>query len=217
MEAGVYERLVVIMRLMAERDMAAVFMLYNEFGAPIAAAVRRHLAAVGVQAAPRDEVDGLVIEACLELYDCAPAWDPNGGALPWTWAERRLRTMVSRMVGQHADDIDEAVADVAEAPLTSAADEPDPLDVLRRSPARLCSLLADAMAAVGSDRDGRLLLEVGLQQSLGDPSPAHTVGARFGMQPAAVRQAVKRMKDKLRALAAVDDRYADLAAFALLA
>ncbi len=214
-----FERLAVIMRLMAGGDAAAVFMLYGEFGAPIAGAVRRHLAAVGVRAAPREDIDGLVIEACLELFDCAGGWDPDGGALPWNWAERRLRTMVSRSVDRHTDPFDDEWTETPGAECDAAGgEEPEPLEVLRRCQGvPLCDLLMDALTELGSDRDRRLLLEMGLQRSLGDPSPALTVAPRFGMQPPAVRQAVKRMKDKLRGLARTDVRYASLADIALLA
>ena len=56
-----------------------------------------------------------------------------------------------------------------------------------------------------------ILLEVGVQAVLGDPSPAVTVAADRGMSPDAVRQAVSRTRRRLRHLAEDDERYAVLA------
>ena len=67
-------RVAALMARMADGDEQAIFDLYGEFGARLAAVMRRHLAADGVSGATRDDVDGLVIEACLELAACAGAW-----------------------------------------------------------------------------------------------------------------------------------------------
>jgi hypothetical protein len=55
-------------------------------------------------------------------------------------------------------------------------------------------------SASTSERNQRILLAYRLQASLGDRSPAITVGRRFGMTPAAVRQVVKRTSDRLGVL-----------------
>jgi hypothetical protein len=65
-------------------------------------------------------------------------------------------------------------------------------------------------------RDRAILLEVKLQTDAGDPSPANTVAREFGLQPAAVRQVVKRTCDRLRALAKNEARFAKLAGLPIL-
>src|SRR5437763_863440 len=53
------------MGAMAAQDRAAIFMLYNEFGAPIAAIMRRELRRMGVERVDADALDGLVIDASM--------------------------------------------------------------------------------------------------------------------------------------------------------
>jgi hypothetical protein len=102
-------QLVEVMARMAEGDRAAVFTLYAEFGPAIAAVMRRELARLGRYGVDADDLDGLVIDACLELARLARAWDPDRGAAPWTWAMRRLTRLASDFVGIHADPLDEGV------------------------------------------------------------------------------------------------------------
>ncbi|HEX8771163.1 MAG TPA: hypothetical protein VF711_10390 [Acidimicrobiales bacterium] len=224
MERECFERLEEVMGLMAAGDRAAVFTLYEEFGATIGAALRRQLHAIGVDRVRPDDIEGLIIDACLEIQACAGAWSPDGGALPWNWAERRLRGLVSRFIGVRADALDDERADAVE-PVgvasvgNSGLRDPEEVEVLAGLAAidADCALLRDALARVASDRDRALLLELKVQAGLGDPSPALTVAERHSMRPDAVRQAVKRTLDRLRHLARTDGRYAALGELALLA
>ncbi len=50
-----------------------------------------------------------------------------------------------------------------------------------------------------------------IQKSLGDHSPAHTVGAEFGLSPDHVRQIDRRMRVRLSRLIDQDPRFAPLA------
>ena len=180
-----WEQLESVMARLAEGDKAAVVTLYVEFGRVLAAVVRRHLARFGMRDVTRDDLDGLVMDACFAIADCAGAWDDRAFALPTT------------------------------RPTSFGDDDVAPLDA-RREP--VCRLLREAFDdAQVSERDRKLLLETQLQASLGDPSPATTVGMLFDMQPPAVRQAVKRTKDRLRRIAEAESRYAPLADLALLA
>lgn len=213
------QRLRVVMAAMAAGDRSATFDLYAEFGGPIKATVRRLLRRVGVDSVPAEELDGLVIDACLELQGCAEAWDPEGGATPWVWAERRLFGVVSRWVGQHADTLEDR-GEVLERMTVGAAgpgDEPDPVVLLESLDHPTCRLLREALEAVASVRDRTIILEVGLQRSLGDASPAVTVGPQVGLRPDAVRQVLRRVRRRLHELAEVEPRYAPLADLALLA
>lgn len=206
---------------MAEGDRAAIFTLYEEFGATIGAVLRRHIQRMGPERVRPDEVDGLIIDACFELFACASAWDPARGAMPWTWAERRLANLVARAIGIHADELDsDRVADIQEPSSgVAAADDTEEGDVLADLAVMddRCELLSQALAKVASPRNRAVLLEVKVQSALGDPSPADTVGHRYGMRPDNVRQVVKRTRDRLRRLAAEDQRFAPLADLALLA
>ena len=210
-----------LMGRMAAGDTAAIFELYEAFGARLAAVMRGHLAAVGLVGAPRDDVDGLVIDACLELYACSGAWRADGGALPWTWASARLRGLAARHVGLHADELDEAgpEPEVAAGPVAWSGDEGAAVEVLAGAAAHheLAALLVDGLAQVGTPRDRAIVLELRLQAALGDPSPSHTVAAGLGASPDAVRQVGSRMRRRLRHLAESDERFAPLADLPLVA
>ncbi|MEA3019355.1 MAG: hypothetical protein QOI47_879 [Actinomycetota bacterium] len=213
------ERLRVVMAAMAAGDRGATFDLYAEFGGSVRATVRRLLRRLGLDSVPQEELDGLVIDACLELQSCAGSWDPDGGALPWVWAERRLLAVVSRWVGQHADALDEReeVIDLLVASAAGPGHEPSAIDLLAGMDHPTCILLREALAAVATRRDQAILLEVGLQRSLGDASPAVTIGPEVGLRPDAVRQVLRRVRQRLSALAATEPRYAPLVDLALLA
>jgi DNA-directed RNA polymerase specialized sigma24 family protein len=215
-------RVAALMARMAAGDQGAVFELYDDCGARLAAVMRAHLAAVGVRDAPREEVDGLVMDACLELFACSGAWRPDGGALPWTWAAARLRGLAARWVGVHADELDEAAFDAASGavgPAPWSGDEGSAYEVLREAGRHhgLAALLLDGLGLVGSPRDQAIVLELRLQADLGDPSPSHTVAVGLGSSPDAVRQVSSRMRRRLRRLADTDERFAPLAGLPLVA
>lgn len=219
METAVFERLVVLMARMADGDRAALFTFYREFGKPVAAAMRRQLGRMGVEHVERDDLDGLVIDGCMAIAGCASGWSADGGALPWVWAERRLAVVASSFVGQHADELDETYARTVAAPETVTALEGDELELLHLIAAQSseAALLAEALELVTTPRNRAILLGYGLQVSLGDPSPSITVANQHGLEPANVRQVVKRTKDRLRDLASRESRFGPLADLALLA
>ena len=171
---------------------------------------------------PAEDLDGLVIDACLEVASVARSWDPGKGAAPWTWALRRLIRLASDYVGFHADPLP---ADLVYRPDGSAGeglsstDDTEAVAVLERLAVlrRDCRQLLDALARVSTPRNRDILLEVRLQASLGDPAPAVTVGRSFGLRPEAVRQVVKRTRDAVGRLAAEEPHFAQLAAIPLVA
>jgi hypothetical protein len=210
----------VLMAKMAAGDRAAPFALYSEFGNHMASMLRRQLARLGVNSIDPVELDGLVIDACLALFDCAAGWDPDGGALPWNWAARRLAGIASAWVGQHADSFDPARHDiVAAAEMGAPDDDAGELEVLARlAPCHDgCALLLEALGRVASERDQTIVLELRTQEVSSDPSPALTVAARHGLQPAAVRQVACRVRSRLRRLAADEARFAMLSGVPLVA
>ena len=226
MDAQRKPRLSELMDRMGGGDSSAAFLLVQEFGTELAGAMRRHLRAMGTDRVARDDLDGLVIDAALALYECASAWRPDVGALPWNWAGRRLRGVAAAFIGQYADSVDglpggpdrlDSHARPADPPGPGA--ESEPLDLLGElaTTGAMCRLVNDALYRVGSPRDARILLEVRLQATTGDPSPAVTVGAEHGMRPDAVRQVTRRMRARLRHLADSDERFEALAGLALVA
>lgn len=210
-----------IMARMAEGDDAAMVTLYERYRTPIAGAVQRELRHRGVRLG-RDEVGGLVIDVCLELRSIAGAWSPEGGATPWVWARHRIGNLVDRVVGQHAAALDEARLAAVEAPerAVGAADDRSLVDALARVAPDLESarLVAEALEAARlSPRDRELVLEYAYEKQAGNPAPATTVAAQLGMKEATVRQAFRRAVQRLRRLAAEDERFAPLAELPLLA
>lgn len=193
-------RLAQVMAQAAAGVQTAPIALYEEFGLAIGRSMRRHLSDLGLRDVDPVDLHGLTMDACFVLYDHARSWSPAGGALPWVWAERRLRQLASSFVGQWSDTLDDSAYEVAALPLAGPPDDPDELDLLRAMARRRPEVAgyAEALAsAATSERNQRILLAYRLQSSLGDRSPAVTIGRRFDMTPAAVRQVVKRTSDRL--------------------
>jgi hypothetical protein len=219
-EAQRFERLVAIMAAMATGDPAPVFWLHAEFGGHIRAAMRRELRGLGVENLAPEELDGMVIDACFELYDCGAAWGPMGGALPWTWARHRLRRIASSWVGQYTDELDvERIDTGGDAPTPALASDQAELDVLSHlaedHPG--CALVLAALEQVATRRDRAIVLEVRAQMAGGDPSPALTVARRHGVTPEVVRQVVCRVRARLARLAADEERFEPLTNLAMVA
>jgi hypothetical protein len=226
------DALVTIMRRLAAGDQAAVVTLYERYGGPIAAAVRR-TARSRPGRLDGDDVDGLVFEVCFELAAVAGAWSPSGGALPWVWARHRVANAVDRVLGIVVEPLDDdrlpgpdALAAGAASPETAGgtadagAGAGSLLDALGQMAPDMASagLLAEALdRGQVSRRDGALLLEYAYEKHSGNASPAATVAPVFGMKEVSVRQAARRTRQRLLRLAATDERFAPLAELPLLA
>lgn len=212
-------RLVAIMGAMADGDPTATFDLAREFGGPLAAVVRVELRRRNVFRIEDEELGGLVLDVSLAISDVAASWDPTG-ALPWHWARHRVRAVVDHWLGQFADPWDpDRHAPGPSGVQPWSGPEPSMLDVLGHLAGQhpAIALLAEALAAVGTTRDQELLMGYVVQQQSGDPSPAVTLGLLTGRSPDAVRQAVARMRRRLRQLVAEDPRYAVLDGLPLVA
>ena len=207
-----------IMARLVEGDPAAVFTLAEHHGHRIAGVVRRQLRRCGVDDIGVDDLQALVIDACFELRDVAGAWRP-GGALPWWWAEGRIRAVVNGWIGVHADSIDDhwAAVEAGESGFAPTAE-----DSVAETFARLVEevplvgLVAEAARAARVDEVALLcMLDYCIQQDQGDPSPAHTLAARYGVSPETLRQRICRGRRRLRDVVDTDPRFAPLAGFAL--
>jgi hypothetical protein len=219
LQQDTFVELTVIMSRLAAGDRAAVFTLYERFGAAIAGSMRGHLRRLGVTFVEPAELDGMVIDACVAVFGCASGWDPDGGGLPWTWAGHRLAGVAQRWLGIRSDSFDASSHDVVEPAPAGTTPDTSEWEVLASLAGQdhLCALLVEALETVASPRDRALLLELRAQTAEGDPSPALTVGRRFSMAPDAVRQVGSRVRRRVRDLAAREDRFAPLADIPLVA
>ena len=201
-------------------DTAAVFTLVEHHGHRVAGVVRRQLRRCGVDEIAKDDLQSLVLDAAMELLQVAPAWKP-GGALPWWWAEGRIRAVVNGWVGVHADNFDDHIESIEDGEVFHAATDEDEI-------AETFARLVDEVPLVGlvaeAAREARIdelillcLLDYRVQQDQGDPSPAHTLAPRYGVSPDALRQRVSRGRKRLRAVVDTDPRFAPIADFVLVA
>ncbi len=209
-----------IMARLVAGDAAAVFTLVERHGHRVAGVIRRQLHRCGVDHITPDDLQALVIDACFEVRDVAPAWRP-GGALPWWWAEGRIRAVVNGWVGVHADAIDDHWSQLdgegeAPAPSVDASIAETFARLVEEVP--LVGLVAEAARAARIDHTALVcLLDYRIQQDQGDPSPAHTLAHRYGVTPEALRQRVSRGRRRLRHVVETDPRFAALADFELVA
>lgn len=207
------------MMRIAAGDHAAIFDLFDDYRVRLRATVRRHLRACGVDAPDPDDVDGLALEACLELASVATAWRPDG-AMPWIWAGSRVRAVVVRHVGIHADSTDDRPTLVAsiEAPRAAACTE-SPLDEQFRALAARCEIvrLFDAARCRAGLTDDELwaYLRYRMQKAQGDPSPAHTVAPEYGVTPQTMRKRMSRATRRLQTVIERDPEYAALTEYVL--
>ena len=218
MEAGWFERLEALMGRMAAGDETATFDLYREYGDAIGRALRGEFRRLGVEWVDPADIDGLILDACIDLSGRAGSWDPARGVTPWTWARFRLRALVVAHLGQFSDRLPEEGLAEMPAPTPGVETAAGAADTLRHLAATRddLRLLQEGLDLVCLPAQQVILLEVKVQSALGDPSPAVTVGHMAGVRPDTVRQTVKRVLDRLRGLAAADPRFAPLATLPLL-
>ncbi len=200
---------------MAAGDAAFLFVFIEQFGPTVRWVVRRIVEEMGRHELVRNdgELDGLTLDACDVIFLRAGGWRP-GGARPWVWAHKAIRAEVARSIGHRTVELVEGLDDLAGeadsrnggAVVDLAGDD---LGVLigRHPQVRL---LDEAIRAVGTPAHQEIYWEYRLQQGLGDPSPADTVGRRFGKRPATIRQICKRHGDRVWAKVCDDERFAEL-------
>jgi hypothetical protein len=183
-----------VMARLADGDVAYAVTLAEGWYRPIARLVRALLLAMGRRdlADDRDEVAGLVLDACFVIADRAGGWRP-GGAPPWVWAQFAIRAAVARSIGHRCVELDDRCHDQGPPAPVDTID----YDELVRRDARFASF-DDVLREHTSERDRRIVVEYLQQQAAGDPSPANTVGPMFGLAPAAVRQVCSRALRKVR-------------------
>lgn len=209
-----------LMARMAAGDTTAAFELHEKLGWAVRASVGRIARRMGAHHLADDELDELALDVCIELIKLAPAWDAEGGALPWVWANRRVVALVASAIGQYGPSYDDALHGDEEPSFTvgeSAVDLPDEVTLQRLARSEpLVAVLLEALLAVTSERNLRAVLLYAVQQTQGDPSPSHTVAEALGLKADNVRQIVHRTRKALRALSAGDPRFGQLDQLAFL-
>jgi hypothetical protein len=198
---------------MAAGDPAFLFAFIEAFGTKVRWIVRSILEGMGRHDIVRnaDELDGLTLDACDVIFSRAAGWKPDGAA-PWNWAFKAIRAEVARVIGHRVvelnadDDRDSEVGSHSGVASDLAGDD---LAVLIRRHPRV-DMLDQAIRSVGSERDQCIYWEYRLQQGFGDPSPAHTVGSRFALNPDNVRQICRRHGQKVWKTIETDHRFAEL-------
>jgi len=205
--------LVALMAAMAAGDLAALWTFHETYEAKL-----RHIVLANVRsmyrpdiASDRDRIDALAADAAVVIFDRAAGWKP-GGAAPWNWAARAIRSMVAAEIGHRsvelgADDGLDGEAGAAPSHTPGGADLTIEglLDIDPRF-----SVFADAYRSVGSERDQEAAWLFRVQKVCGDPSPAHTVADELGLTPANARQIHKRHFARVQDQVWSDDRYATL-------
>lgn len=226
-----------LMAGIAAGDTAAIWSFHEMADVPVRSRLRGELRRLGVRYEAED-LDALVVDAVLAIADVAPSWRP-GGAPPWSWAHHRVVGVVHRFVGTFADSLDELGDGDAEGAIgwleahamrspaalvpREPAEGPDgacrePLAALRRlaTVEPWAAELDAALSATTSARDIAVWFATLDERAAGNASPALTVGTRFGLRAATVRQVVHRVWSRVEA-ATADDRYPALAALPLFA
>ena len=96
------------MARLAGGDTAFVFTFHQHYGARLEGVVRSILRDMGRidVARDRDQVGAMALDACLLIADRAAGWKV-GGAKPWTWAFRAIRSQVASSIGHRVIELDE--------------------------------------------------------------------------------------------------------------
>ncbi|NLD77205.1 MAG: sigma-70 family RNA polymerase sigma factor [Acidimicrobiales bacterium] len=204
------------MERLAAGDGAAIQGLIDAHRTDLVRSVRAVAGKRGARLSP-EQIEELVVDVALAIFDVAGSWKP-GGAPPWIYARGRIANAVDRMIGQWADELEPERDEKPEEPAAGGS-EPDPFELIEVLAARdqTVALLLAGLGQVASTRDQMVFVEHGLQVSMGDPSPAVTVGQQYGMKPATVRQQTRRIRLRLRGLAETDPRFVELASLPLVA
>lgn len=216
------------MARIVDGDTDAIFEFYFEFGHKVRFLVKNSLRSMGRLDLLRDvaEFEGIVLNAWLDMVERASGWSPEG-ALPWTWAGRRIHDTVVRGAGHavanperykslEGDDTENDLWDVEPSsrdysevafghrpPLTDSF-----VDLAEGDPR--AQKFMDALGRVASPKNASVFLDYRYQLCNGDTSPSHTVADMHEMTSGNVRQVFSRTRRKFRVLIETDDSLASL-------
>ena len=200
-----------LMAAMASGDLAALWTFHETFEAKLRAVVLADVRSMHRPDVARDaeRIDSLTADAATVIFDRASGWKP-GGAKPWNWAARAIRSMVAAEIGHRLAELgdDESVdGEAGGAPVVSDADltiehfvSLDPV----------FKPFGEAWRSVSSERDQEAAWLFRIQKETGDPSPARTVADEFDISPANARKIHERHFVRVKAVIWDDERFDSL-------
>lgn len=203
-------RLATVMARLASGDVGAMSDFYSLAEGPVRRMILHEFQSKGIWV-DHDRLQDLVGDCLVELVRLAGSWRPEGGALPWRWAQRRLVAGAFRGLGLFTDEIS-AGLDPEAAPIAIGDVRTDMGAALRSLSDRdeRIALLRDALDVAVTARDAEVWLEVLSETASGGPCPAATVGEHLGLSSANVRKICQRVRERLQRLAAEDATFTSL-------
>lgn len=190
-------------------DQSAMWVLVREFDDELSKTVRYHLRRLGRTDLLNDSdfVSGIAMDIGL-IFLGTKAWEP-GGALPWVWARLAIAQLVGASAGHRAVEIEDHHLEAVPSYNAGSVEADVGLDELAEQD-EVVKKLCQALALVGSDRDQKVHIDYRIQIADGDPSPSHTVAESHGLSPTNVRQIDRRIRVKIKRLAAQEASYSVL-------
>lgn len=199
-----------LMARMAAGELAALWEFHETFETRLRGVVLSNVRSMGRRdvAADTDRIKALTADAAAVIFHRSAGWKP-GGAKPWNWAGRAIRSMIAADIGHRSVELghdDTLEGEVNDAPAGGADLTLERFVSLHSSH----ELFGEAYCSVSSDRDQLAAWLFRVQKVNDDPSPAHTVSDEFGITAAHARKIHERHFSRVHALIWSDDRYAPL-------
>ncbi|MEK9999316.1 MAG: hypothetical protein VW623_04355, partial [Acidimicrobiaceae bacterium] len=115
-----------LMAAMAAGDLAALWSFHETYEAKLRAVVLANVRSMHRPDIVRDaeRIDSLTADAAMVIFDRAAGWKP-GGAKPWNWAARAIRSMIAADIGHRQVALgndDSLDGEAGSAPVMSDAD-----------------------------------------------------------------------------------------------
>lgn len=202
-----------LMAAMANGDLAALWEFHETYEPRLRRMVLANVRSMHRPdiASDRERIDSLTADTAVVIFDRAAGWQP-GGALPWNWASRAIRSMIAADIGHRSVELgnDDSLDGEADVAPVSAVGDVD-LTIEGFASHQLADVVfIDAFRGVGSARDQEVAWLFRIQKVNGDPSPAHTVADEFGISAANARQIHKRHFARVHTLVWSDERFRPL-------
>ena len=200
-----------LMAAMAAGDLPAVWSFHETFEAKLRAVVLANVRSMHRPDIVRDSerIDSLTADAAMVIFDRAAGWKP-GGAKPWNWAARAIRSMIVAGIGHRQVELgndDSLDGEAGSAPVVSDADLTIE-GIVALAPE--LEPLVEVWRSVSSARDQEAAWLFRVQKENHDPSPARTVADEFGISPANARQIHQRHFTRVKTVIWADERYEPL-------
>ena len=200
-----------LMAALAAGDLAALWSFHETYEAKLRAVVLANVRSMHRPDIVRDSerIDSLTADAAMVIFDRAAGWKP-GGAKPWNWAARAIRSMIAAEIGHRQVELgndDSLDGEAGSAPVMSDADLTIE-GIVALAPE--LEPFVHVWRSVSSARDQEAAWLFRVQKDTGDPSPAHTVADEFGISPANARKIHQRHFEKVSEVVASEERFESL-------